>query len=335
MGVTAINLTKIERQIEMVNADQYERYMLDLINADRAQRGADPLLLERNLNQAAEDHSEWMLARDIFDHTGVGGSSPTKRITDAGFDLSGGWRTAENIAVQSERGAAGIRDDVADLHQSLMNSPGHFRNLMNPDLDYIGIGIELGDFNYGSGAYESVIVTQNFATTGGKIDLDTGGERREDDVLMGTARADRLFGGAGNDEIRGHGGRDVIGGGTGADLLYGGRAADDIQGGQGNDRIFAGFGKDILRGGQGNDQLHGRGGEDRFVFRPGDDRDTVHDFVNNRDVIDLQAFDFANKAKALSEARDTGDDVTFYFGDGDRLTILNTEIGALKNDLLI
>ena len=173
----------------MVKADQYERYMLELINADRAARGADPLKLERNLNQAAEDHSEWMLARDVFDHTGVGGSSPTKRITDAGFDLSGGWRTAENIAVQSERGAAGIRDDVADLHQSLMNSPGHFRNLMNPDLDYIGIGIELGDFNFGSGEYESVIVTQNFASTDGRVDLDNGGSNNNDDILVPVGNA--------------------------------------------------------------------------------------------------------------------------------------------------
>lgn len=158
----------------MTIATQYERYMLELINAERAKVGAPALQLEQNLNAAADAHSDWMLDVDIFSHTGVNGSSPTKRIRDAQFDLSGGWRTAENIAVQSERGAAGIMDDVANLHTSLMNSPGHRANILNPDLDYIGIGIALGDFDFDSGTYESVIVTQNFASTGGSVDLDTG-----------------------------------------------------------------------------------------------------------------------------------------------------------------
>lgn len=156
-------------------ADQLERYMLTLINQERTSRGLDPLQLEKNLNSSAEAHSEWMLDTDVFSHTGVGGSSPTDRIKKE-FDLDGSWRTAENIAVQSERGAEGFKDDVADLHQSLMNSPGHRANLLNPDLDYIGIGVEVGDFNYGrgGGAYESVIVTQNFASTQGNVDLDNG-----------------------------------------------------------------------------------------------------------------------------------------------------------------
>lgn len=155
-------------------ADVYERYMLELINQERAAVGAPPLQLEQNLNLAADRHSLWMLEEDIFSHTGVGGSSATQRMRDANFDFAGNWRSAENIAVQSERGAEGIMDDVANLHTSLMNSPGHRANILNPDLDYIGIGIALGDFDYGSGTYSSVIVTQNFASTQGSVDLDLG-----------------------------------------------------------------------------------------------------------------------------------------------------------------
>lgn len=156
----------------MARADQYERYMLELINAERAKVGAPPLQLEQRLNDAAEAHSDWMLREDIFSHTGVGGSSPTQRMRDANFDFSGSWRTAENIAIQSERGPDGIMDDVANLHTSLMNSPGHRANILNADLDYIGIGIELGQFDFSSGTYTSVIVTQNFASTGGSVVLD-------------------------------------------------------------------------------------------------------------------------------------------------------------------
>ena len=89
-------------------ASDLERQMLALINDERTSRGLDPIQLERRLNVSAEDHSEWMRDKDTFSHTGEGGSSPTERMHDAGFVLSGSWRTAENIAWQSIRGAPGL-----------------------------------------------------------------------------------------------------------------------------------------------------------------------------------------------------------------------------------
>lgn len=44
-----------------------------------------------------------------------------------------------------------------------MDSPGHRANILNPDFTEIGIGIERGNFR----GYDSVVVTQNFATTDG------------------------------------------------------------------------------------------------------------------------------------------------------------------------
>nr|WP_254437123.1 CAP domain-containing protein [Ruegeria arenilitoris] len=38
--------------------------MLELINAERASRGLQPVQLELRLNDAAEDHSQWMLDVD-------------------------------------------------------------------------------------------------------------------------------------------------------------------------------------------------------------------------------------------------------------------------------
>ncbi len=155
----------------MSTASTVEREMLALINQERTSRGLDPLQLETRLNDSSEDHSEWMLDTDRFSHTGAGGSSATQRMQAAGFDLSGSWRTGENIAWQSERGEPGISDDVAQLHQNLMNSPGHRANILNPDFKYIGIGIETGDMQ----GFDAVMVTQNFATTQGDVVLDTGG----------------------------------------------------------------------------------------------------------------------------------------------------------------
>lgn len=155
----------------MSTASSAERLMLDLMNAARANVGLDPLKLALDLNESAENHSEWMLDADRFSHTGAGGSNAGERMSDAGFRFSGSWSWGENIAWQSERGSSGIRDDVRDLFQSLMNSPGHRANILSSEFEYVGIGVEIGDYN----GWEAVMVTQNFAKTGASVALDTGG----------------------------------------------------------------------------------------------------------------------------------------------------------------
>lgn len=145
----------------MSQANEVEQLMLELINEERTSIGLDPLKIKPALNETAEDHSQWMLDNDVFDHTGAGGSSSGDRIAASYYDLEGSWRTAENVGWQSERGAPGIADDVSNIHESLMNSPNHRANILNPDLEDIGIGIETGDFN----GFDAVMVTQNFGRT--------------------------------------------------------------------------------------------------------------------------------------------------------------------------
>ncbi len=141
-----------------------EQLMLDLINQERLDAGLGVLTFADTLNDASEDHSSWMLDENIFSHTGVSGSSSHDRMTSAGYDFDGSWRSGENIAYQSERGAPGIEDDVADLHDALMGSPGHRANIMNPNFTQIGIGIETGQYTGSSGgSFDAVMVTQNFA----------------------------------------------------------------------------------------------------------------------------------------------------------------------------
>ncbi len=115
-------------------ATDLERYMLDLVNEERTSRGLNALVLDKVLNASADEHSLWMLENNVFSHTGVGGSTPTERMTAEGFDLSGSWRTAENIAAQSERGEDGLFDDVYDLHIALMNSKLTPRAVWRDDL---------------------------------------------------------------------------------------------------------------------------------------------------------------------------------------------------------
>ncbi|WP_230374114.1 CAP domain-containing protein [Pontivivens ytuae] len=151
-------------------ADDLERQMLDLVNEERTSRGLDPLELEQNLNEASEDHSAWMLDANVFSHTGTAGSSAGERMEDAGFDFSGSYAWAENIAYRSVSNPDQYDETVVLLHEALMDSPGHRANILNPDLDYLGVGIEVGEFN----GFEAMMVTQNFALTAGEVELDTG-----------------------------------------------------------------------------------------------------------------------------------------------------------------
>ena len=160
----------------MAKATPAERMMLDLINAEREAAGLDPLRLEQRLNESSEAHSDWMLRADEFDHVGQGGTSAGERMREAGFPFEGAWTWGENIALQSERGAPGLADDVADLHRSLMDSPGHRANILKPQFEVIGIGIERGEYK----GFDAVVVTQNFARSDAPMRFDGGAAPRPD-----------------------------------------------------------------------------------------------------------------------------------------------------------
>lgn len=152
----------------MSQANELEWQMLDLINGERTAIGLQPLKLDLRLNDSSEDHSSWMLSSDIFSHTGINGTNAGDRMRDADFVFSGSWGWGENIAWQSERGATGLADDVINLHNALMNSPGHRANILRPEYEVIGIGVEYGDYK----GWDAVMITQNFARTGAPLQLD-------------------------------------------------------------------------------------------------------------------------------------------------------------------
>lgn len=207
-------------------ASDLERHMLELINAERAAFGLDLLQLELNLNQSAEGHSQWVLETNTFTHEGAGGSTATQRIVDAGFDLTGNSGTAENLGIQTIASGSDLFAPVELIHASLMTSSSHRANILDPDLEYIGIGIEAGDFTFPpsttfpSGVtLFSVVVTQNFGRTEGTVDLDVSTPviqegSAADDLLRGVDTDDFLAGAGGSDRLEGWSGNDILIGGT-------------------------------------------------------------------------------------------------------------------------
>lgn len=344
-------------------ASSFEVQMLGLINQERAAAGLGALTLNAKLNGSAELHSQWMLDTDVFSHTGVGGSTPTARMQAAGYVLTGSWTTGENIAWQSERGTAGIADDVGDLHRALMNSPGHRANILGANFVEVGIGIELGTFTVNGTNWTAVMVTQNFA----RSSADNGGPTDAPPPppppppptnLVGTALAEKITGTsvnetidglAGNDTLDGQGGadtinggdgRDRITGGAGGDKLYGGNENDWLFGGSENDRLFGGEGTDRLAGGTGNDVLNGGNGTDIFVFARGDGSDRVADFQDNVDELSFGGglWDGVMSVRVFVDtyAHDTGTDIVMTFANGDQVRLTNVaSISMLYDDVLL
>ena len=271
-------------------ASEIERYMVELINAERAAVGLHALQIEQNLNESAEKHSEWMLEADIFSHTGKNNSKHEERIEAAGFDMSGYWRTGENIALQSIDNDGSFRDEVEAMMQGLMNSPGHKANILREAFDYVGIGIELGYYTQGGQTYHVLMATQNFGATSENVLLDWATGTRGADRIAGTGADDLIRGGGGGDQIRGGAGKDVLEGQRGNDRLMGGGGNDELKGGLGRDVLLGGAGRDaasggggadtakgglgadVLRGGAGADRLFGQGGNDRIFGQGGNDR---------------------------------------------------------------
>ena len=128
---------------------------------------------------------------------------------------------------------------------------------------------------------------------GGGDDKLYGGEG--DDTLYGGEGFNLLYGREGDDTLTGGTGVDWIFGGTGDDVLHGGEGDDTLIGDWGNksvggdDTLYGGAGDDKLEGGEGDDTLTGGEGDDTFVFVPDHGADTIKDFTDGEDIIDLKS----------------------------------------------
>lgn len=164
----------------------YEQYMLELVNFARATPEAEAARLGITLNQgldagtldgtdkqplafhpllfvSARAHSDWMLANNIFSHTGVNGSTPGDRMAAAGYEFVAPWSNGENIAFVGERRKLNLVTSTKDMHENLFKSPGHRKNLMNGKYAEVGIGLRQGEFTDETGTYNTLMGTQNFA----------------------------------------------------------------------------------------------------------------------------------------------------------------------------
>jgi uncharacterized YkwD family protein len=114
-----------------------EQEMLRLVNQARAQNNVAPLQADMQVCSVARVKSQDMIDNNYFSHNSPKYGSP--------FDMM----KAFNINyVQAGENIAG-NQNVQAAHNALMNSPGHRKNILNPEFTHIGIGIKQGG-SYGN-----------------------------------------------------------------------------------------------------------------------------------------------------------------------------------------
>lgn len=178
MALTAAEqyLLELINRARLDPAGEAARYGIDLnagIAAGSISTASKQVLApNEQLENAAIGHSQWMLAADVFSHTGKGGSQPWDRVAQAGYGWSG---IAENISWRGSTGALDLNAAIAAHHQGLfLSTTGHRQNMLNGSYQQIGIAQEYGSFTQGGRNYNSSMLTEDFAKPSGTKAFLTG-----------------------------------------------------------------------------------------------------------------------------------------------------------------
>jgi hypothetical protein len=120
-----------------------EQMLYDSVNRDRASLGLRPLQWDTALANAARLHTTLLAEHSALSHRFDGEADLQTRLRMAGASFR---LVAENVAEAP---------DVNALHIAWMNSPPHRANILDPQVDSIGIAIERRGEDY--------FATQDFA----------------------------------------------------------------------------------------------------------------------------------------------------------------------------
>jgi hypothetical protein len=111
------------------------------INSVRAQNGVGPLSVHAELVGIARDWTDQMVANGGISHNPSFSSQVTANWTKLG----------ENV---------GVGYSVESLMAAFVASPGHYKNIVNPSYNYVGVGVSYG-------ADGRMYVTQDFMAADG------------------------------------------------------------------------------------------------------------------------------------------------------------------------
>lgn len=137
-AVLASTCQNTELTPEAGNIPLVRAAVLCLINRKRAENGESPLVLNPELEQAAEGHCEELIADDYFAHVSPSGETPVDRIRDTGYipNTSVGYVIGENLAWGTYQ-----LSTPQSIVSAWFASPGHLANILEAQYRDTGIGV--------------------------------------------------------------------------------------------------------------------------------------------------------------------------------------------------
>jgi Ca2+-binding RTX toxin-like protein len=121
----------------------------------------------------------------------------------------------------------------------------------------------------------------------------------------------------------------VLKGKAGDDVLKAWAAMTSCTARSGNDKLYGGSGDDKLCGGSGDDRLTGGAGQDTFVFERRGGSDTVTDFRDGHDKIDVSRLAGVDSLADLAHWQ-AGDDVVIWH-NSDVLVLKGVDLSDLDS----
>ncbi|WP_293574797.1 M10 family metallopeptidase [Phaeobacter sp.] len=242
------------------------------------------------------------------------------------------WDTGGRDTLDASDRSAGVTLNLREMQFSSFDS--------NSDVviaDGVTIEDAIGsggaDLIYGNGVGNMLMAGSGADTVNAGNGADTVYGQAGSDDLSGAAGRDRLLGGNGTDTLYGNKGADTLLGGNGRDTLRGGEGNDVLSGNKGWDLLIGGAGNDKLNGMLGNDRLSGNAGADEFIYVNNGGNDVIRDFQDDIDSIRITGH--GSVAELLALAQEVDGDVLFDLDGNHSVTVRNTTILEISDDLLV
>jgi len=121
-----------------------EQQLFQQLNESRKEAGLPALEWDERLAQAAREHTRQMIDANKLAHVVNGEAEVGERLAATGIRFN---RSGENV---------GYNTDFNDIQHAWMESPGHRENILSPNYNVVGIGVQRSD----DGLYYA---TQDFA----------------------------------------------------------------------------------------------------------------------------------------------------------------------------
>ena len=118
---------------------EVETEVLRGANEERRRCGLPPLAGDQALAGAARRHSGDMLARGFFSHTTPDGVSAAQRLPRGYGQVL--RQSGENIWMGSGQNPGDSRRLAGKIMATLMASPGHRQNILDPHYSHLGVGV--------------------------------------------------------------------------------------------------------------------------------------------------------------------------------------------------